>query len=207
MGCSQTPKNASPYSLAPRTAQSPARKYQESSLASKNECQKSNQVEIIPPQNAISSSTVTIAQKLLQDEITPLHIVKDTKNDERQIVKDIPIVNSTTINTNGKTASSGEGKSNLKDKELRQKELRLKKWEEELKQQNAANSDTTSNNAKLQSHVLKLEAKIRELENSNRILRIKVAGSVENSTISPGGQNVCRNDTGENALPTHENPQ
>ncbi|CAG2184397.1 unnamed protein product [Mytilus edulis] len=80
-----------------------------------------------------------------------------------------------------KQTKIGETKTNLKEKELRQKELRLKKWEEELKQQSATNSQNSNENAKLQAYIMNLEAKIKELENSNRILRIKVAGNVDSA--------------------------
>ncbi|CAG2232261.1 unnamed protein product [Mytilus edulis] len=72
----------------------------------------------------------------------------------------------------------------------RQKELRLKKWEEELKQQSASNSQNSSENAKLQAYIMKLEAKIKELENSNRILLNKRAGNVDSTPTNVANRDL-----------------
>ncbi|CAC5420065.1 unnamed protein product [Mytilus coruscus] len=93
-----------------------------------------------------------------------------------------------------KQTKTVEARPNLKEKELRQKELRLKKWEEELKQQNATNSQNSTENAKLQAYIMKLEGKIKELENSNRILRIKVAGSVDSTPTNAVNKDITSPD-------------
>ena len=58
------------------------------------------------------------------------------------------------------------------NKEHRQKEIKLKKKEDELKKYKAEIEDCSTDNYRL-----KLEAQAKELENSNRILRMKVVGS------------------------------
>jgi septal ring factor EnvC (AmiA/AmiB activator) len=63
------------------------------------------------------------------------------------------------------------------NKELRQKEMKLKKKEDEIKKSKAEIEDCSKDNHRLKSYSLKLEAQVKELENSNRILRMKVVGS------------------------------
>jgi predicted nucleic acid-binding Zn-ribbon protein len=62
-------------------------------------------------------------------------------------------------------------------KEIRQKEMKLKKKEDEIKKSKAEIEDCSKDNHRLKSYSLKLEAQVKELENSNRILRMKVVGS------------------------------
>jgi chromosome segregation ATPase len=56
------------------------------------------------------------------------------------------------------------------NKELRQKEMKLKKKEDEIKKSKAEIEDCSKDNHRLKSYSLKLEAQVKELENSNRIL-------------------------------------
>jgi hypothetical protein len=63
------------------------------------------------------------------------------------------------------------------NKEHRHKEIKLKKKEDELKKSKAEIEDCSTDNYRLKSYSLKLEAQAKELENSNRILRMIVVGS------------------------------
>jgi len=67
--------------------------------------------------------------------------------------------------------------ANYSNKELRQKEIKLKKKEDEFKKFKAEIDDCSKDNHRLKSYSLKLEAQVKELENTNRILRMKVVGN------------------------------
>ncbi|CAC5398599.1 unnamed protein product [Mytilus coruscus] len=129
-----------------------------------------------------SNPSVNSDNQTLSSNIEPV-----INNPSKSISKAIDIVAVEQLPV--KQTKTVEARPNLKEKELRQKELILKKWEKELKQQNATNSQNSSENAKLQAYIMKLEGKIKELENSNRILRIKVAGNVDSTPT-----NVVNND-------------
>ncbi|CAC5419903.1 unnamed protein product [Mytilus coruscus] len=158
--------------------------------------------------NTIDCPPVTLAESILLEEVNIRsgNMTENSKpsvnSDNQTLSSNIePVINNLSKSTSKaidtiaveqlpvKQTKTVEARPNLKEKELRQKELRLKKWEEELKQQNATNSQNSSENAKLQAYIMKLEGKIKELENSNRILRIKVAGNVDSTPT-----NVVNND-------------
>ena len=70
-------------------------------------------------------------------------------------------------------------------KELRQREIKCQKWEEELRTRELALSDKLKELSSLQSMTLKLEAKIKELERSNQILRLENLTHVDPITPAP----------------------
>ncbi|VDI42152.1 Hypothetical predicted protein [Mytilus galloprovincialis] len=78
--------------------------------------------------------------------------------------------------------SSEIGTSN---KELRQRESKLKRLEEELKKEKASISDTLKDQSRLKTYSVNMEAKVKELENSNRILRMKIVGTQNQPSDSP----------------------
>ena len=70
----------------------------------------------------------------------------------------------------------------LSNREMRQKEIRLKKKEDGIKMTEECSKD----NARLKSYSPKLEALFKELENSNRILRMKETGNNPDKPVSNG---------------------
>ncbi|CAC5418152.1 unnamed protein product [Mytilus coruscus] len=74
----------------------------------------------------------------------------------------------------------------LSNREMRQKEIRLKKKEDGIKISKKEAEDCNKVNARLKSYSLKLEAQVEELENSYRILRMKVTGNDLESQVSNG---------------------
>ncbi|CAC5395204.1 unnamed protein product [Mytilus coruscus] len=134
-----------------------------------------------------SNPSVNSDNQALSSSIEP--VINNLSNSTSKVidtvaVEQLPVKQTKTV----------EARPNLKEKELRQKELRLKKWEEELKQQNATNSQNSTENAKLQAYIMKLEGKIKELENSNRILRIKVAGNVDSTPTNAVNKDITNPD-------------
>ena len=67
--------------------------------------------------------------------------------------------------------------TNIKMKDLRQKELKLKKWEEDLKIREAQLTNTENERIRLQTYVSKLEARNKELEQTLRIYK-RVSGEI-----------------------------
>ncbi|CAC5394075.1 unnamed protein product [Mytilus coruscus] len=70
----------------------------------------------------------------------------------------------------------------LSDKELRQKEGKLRKMEEELKKEKVTINDALKDQAHLKTYSLILEAKVKELESSNMILRMKIVGTQQSDS-------------------------
>ena len=75
-----------------------------------------------------------------------------------------------------KQPESTESNLTIRNKDLRQKEQKLRKKEEDLRREKSEIEDCSKDNTRLKSYSLKLEAQVRELENSNRLLRMKVVG-------------------------------
>ena len=69
----------------------------------------------------------------------------------------------------------GEDTNTVKLSEIRQKELKLKKWEEELKVREAKLVNAEKDRVRLQTYVTKVEAHNNELEQSLRILKRRLA--------------------------------
>ncbi|CAC5394991.1 unnamed protein product [Mytilus coruscus] len=163
--------------------------------------------------NTIDCPPVTLAESILFEEVN-IRSGNMTENSNPSVNSDNqalsssiePAINNLSNSTSKaidtvaveqlpvKQTKTVEARPNLKEKELRQKELRLKKWEEELKQQNATNSQNSTENAKLQAYIMKLEGKIKELGNSNRILRIKLAGNVDSTPTNAVNKDITSPD-------------
>ena len=141
------------------------------------------------------------AEDLLLEEMSVTCTVRDGINDGDK--SGPPEIRTNLSKHQDEYKSKTQPVTSLKEKELRQKEIRLKKWEEELKQQNANINQTTAEISKLQAHILKLEAKIQELENSNRILRIKVAGSIDCDRQTPYSGSQSQNQSINSHIVTH----
>ncbi|CAG2187494.1 unnamed protein product [Mytilus edulis] len=74
----------------------------------------------------------------------------------------------------------------LSNRGMRQKEIRLKKQEDGIKISKKDTEEYIKDNARLKSYSLKLEAQVKELDNSNKILRMKVTGNNPDRPVSNG---------------------
>lgn len=130
---------------------------------------------VVPEIYSTDACGVTGAMAILNEEST----IRNQLDDKAPpIEQHSPIAAKTTLaapisNIRNKTDIS----SSQSDKELRQKENKLRKMEEELKKEKVIINDAIKDQSHLKSYSLNLEAKVKELENSNRILRMKIVGT------------------------------
>ena len=122
-------------------------------------------------------NTVNIIQNIVQQ---PNACTSANVNSSREVITIDQQALTPTTNRTVKDPRSTVNPSNdteYSNKELRQKEMKLKRKEDEIKKSKAEIEDCSKDNHRLKSYSLKLEAQVKELENSNRILRMKVVGS------------------------------
>ncbi|CAC5358320.1 unnamed protein product [Mytilus coruscus] len=130
---------------------------------------------VVPEIYSTDACGVTGAMAILNEEST----IRNQLDDKAPpIEQHSPIATKTALaapisNIRNKTDIS----SSQSDKELRQKENKLRKMEEELKKEKVIINDAIKDQSHLKSYSLNLEAKVKELENSNRILRMKIVGT------------------------------
>ncbi|CAC5377134.1 unnamed protein product [Mytilus coruscus] len=130
---------------------------------------------VVPEIYSTDACGVTGAMAILNEEST----IRNQLDDKAPpIEQHSPIATRTALaapisNIRNKTDIS----SSQSDKELRQKENKLRKMEEELKKEKVIINDAIKDQSHLKSYSLNLEAKVKELENSNRILRMKIVGT------------------------------
>ncbi|MES9880812.1 MAG: hypothetical protein ABW185_08020, partial [Sedimenticola sp.] len=91
----------------------------------------------------------------------------------------------------------------LKQRELRQLELKLRRWEDELKMREQKNAEVLKDHARLEEYTNKTEARNHELEQTIRTLQRKIVllESKDNKTDT----NACtsNNDTRNTCIPPH----
>ncbi|CAC5377556.1 unnamed protein product [Mytilus coruscus] len=150
---------------------------------------------VVPEIYSTDACGVTGAMAILNEEST----IRNQLDDKAPpIEQHSPIATKTALaapisNIRNKTDIS----SSQSDKELRQKENKLRKMEEELKKEKVIINDAIKDQSHLKSYSLNLEAKVKELENSNRILRMKIVGTqpldVSSSTTGQKPSNIQDN--------------
>jgi len=99
-----------------------------------------------------------------------------------------------------------EGETQIKYKELRQLEAKLKKREEEIRLREMRNAELNNENVRLQSTVQQQEAKIEEFQHTIRILNRKIV-VLEDTKLNRGIQDNETPSTKCNNKPTNETDQ
>ncbi|CAG2245676.1 EIF4G [Mytilus edulis] len=123
---------------------------------------------VVIPDVASPLSCVSAARAILNEET----VIRDQIEDLPQ-----PTEQSHLSLTNRVPITGTRNDISLSDKELRQKEGKLRKMEEELKKEKVTINDALKDQAHLKTYSLSLEAKVKELESSNKILRMKIVGT------------------------------
>ena len=126
-------------------------------------------LSVIPNTQQQIRAKPSLAQALLNEE----------PSRSEPILVDKTAANPSQINSSNKDIQTGKNKekeNTLKLKELRLQEAKLKKWEETLKKEQAEYNESSKDMSQMKAYIIKLEAKVQELENTNRILRMKVTG-------------------------------
>ncbi|CAG2208662.1 unnamed protein product [Mytilus edulis] len=127
----------------------------------------------------MEKQTITSAKALLDEELSlRTHSVEGLKT------PNVPVLPQQSMSRNQKLNGTSS-ETGTTDKELRQRESKLKRLEEELKKEKASISDTLKDQSRLKTYSVNMEAKVKELENSNRILRMKIVGTQNQPSDSP----------------------
>ncbi|MES9884384.1 MAG: hypothetical protein ABW185_26350 [Sedimenticola sp.] len=87
----------------------------------------------------------------------------------------ISVTPEVTLRNESKATKNSQGANVIKQRELRQQEMKLKKWEEELKIREARNADTLNESKRLEEYLIRTEARNTELEKSVRTLQRKIS--------------------------------
>lgn len=103
--------------------------------------------------------------------------IKDKDNLLSEISKNINSktdIKTRIITDNNNKRSNVQENTNMKQRELRQLEMKLKKWEEDLKIREQKNAETLKDHSRLEDYVNKTEARNHELEQTIRTLQRKI---------------------------------
>ncbi|CAG2188257.1 unnamed protein product [Mytilus edulis] len=126
----------------------------------------------------MEKQTITSAKALLDEELSlRTHSVEGLKTQK------VPVLPPQSMSRNQKLNGTSSEMGTI-DKELRQRESKLKRLEEQKKKK-ASISDTLKDQSRLKTYSVNMEAKVKELENSNRILRMKIVGTQNQPSDSP----------------------